>query len=568
MKRPLLFALSLTLAGSAFAEPLPRVLSDAERQSYRAAFAAMRSADWSTAGAALDALPAGALTPVARAELYLAPGAPPADADRLAAAIGAAPDLPEAPRLADLARQRGAVTLPALPVPHELFRVASASKRRAARPTRSDAAAQRLAAQVQPLLKAGTPAEAEPLVEGAAATLTPEALTEWRQRVAWAYYQSGDDADARRVAELARAGAGEWAVQAAWLAGLSAWRSADYAAAAAAFEAVAANSGDAETIAAGRFWAARSDMAGGHPERVAAGLRAASRYGETFYGLLAGATLGLPEGAKPEPGTADLSPLLRYPDLRAAAALAEIGEATLADQLVRQQARIGAPAEHRALVAFAGALGLPATQVWLAQNAPPGAVSSPAQRFPMPAWTPSGGWRVDRALLYAHALQESQFRSDAVSPAGARGLMQLLPGTARLVARHKGEPAEMADRLGEPALNFEYGQSYLEELAAHWGTNGLLPKVIAAYNAGPGNVALWNQPAWARDPLLFIESIPFAETRAYTAIVLRNYWMYQRESGAETPSLAALAQRKWPLFPRGAARTALTRETVSLGAGN
>jgi soluble lytic murein transglycosylase-like protein len=111
--------------------------------------------------------------------------------------------------------------------------------------------------------------------------------------------------------------------------------------------------------------------------------------------------------------------------------------------------------------------------------------------------------------------------------------------------------------MNEPALNFEYGQSYLQELATNAGTGGLLPKVIAAYNAGPNNVALWNlKTAVQQDPLLFIEAIPFAETRAYVAIVMRNYWMYQRQVGAPTTSLTAMAQGQWPRFPDLAMATA------------
>jgi soluble lytic murein transglycosylase len=78
-------------------------------------------------------------------------------------------------------------------------------------------------------------------------------------------------------------------------------------------------------------------------------------------------------------------------NLRAAAALVEIGELNLADQLIRYQARIGAPIEHPALIAFAARLGLPATQIWLAQNAPTGTRTSFAARFPMPAWSPGAG---------------------------------------------------------------------------------------------------------------------------------------------------------------------------------
>jgi soluble lytic murein transglycosylase len=74
--------------------------------------------------------------------------------------------------------------------------------------------------------------------------------------------------------------------------------------------------------------------------------------------------------------------------------------------------------------------------------------------------------------------------------------------------------------------------------------------VIAAYNAGPGSVKNWNASLNDKgDPLLFIESIPFVETRHYVEVVLRNYWMYQQRKGETSVSLQAIAQGLWPRFP-------------------
>ena len=118
-----------------------------------------------------------------------------------------------------------------------------------------------------------------------------------------------------------------------------------------------------------------------------------------------------------------------------------------------------------------------------------------------------------------------------------------------MVARHQGLSLD-SGALIQPATNIALGQAYLRELADSGGTGGLLPKVIAAYNAGPTSVANWNARGRnLADPLLFIESIPFTETRAYVAIVLRNYWMYQRHSGAQPVSLTAISQGLWPRFP-------------------
>ena len=559
----LLSAIALALAAPALADvplivpqpvaaALPRQLSEPDRDTYRQVFQALRSGDYQDASAKLEALPAGVLTPMARSELMLAsPSA--RDPDTVTALLTLSPDLPEAPALAKFAPNGVA-----LPPQHALVRPAGPSKRAASRPNRDCAA---LAAKVQPLLRANDATGAEPLVEAAADSISPEALTEWRQKVAWTYFQNGDDASARRVAALAQTGAGDWAVDAAWVNGLASWRAGDFADARDAFDRVASNAGDSETRAAGLFWAARSRSAAGDTASATPRLEAAAMLSETFYGMLASAALGRPD----LPGTAqaatDLPALLRNPNLRAAAALVEIGETNLAEQMIRYQARIGDPAEHGQLIGFAAALNLPATQIWLAQNAPAGTRMTMAARYPMPAWAPSEGWRIDPALVYAHALQESEMRVDAVSRSGARGLMQLMPATAQLIARHKGDVVRPLD---DPSVSFEYGQSYLEELAATGGTNGLLPKVIAAYNAGPNNVARWT--AGMNDPLLFIESIPFVQTRAYVAIVLRNYWIYQRRTGAPTTSMAALAAGRWPTFPtRGAVRTASAQPA---GAGN
>jgi len=162
---------------------------------------------------------------------------------------------------------------------------------------------------------------------------------------------------------------------------------------------------------------------------------------------------------------------------------------------------------------------------------------------------PQGGWRVDRSLVFAHALQESNFRINATSRAGARGLMQVMPATAQVIARRKGSP--FVGSLSAPAVNMEYGQSYIEQLRDMSATGGLLPKVIAAYNCGPAPLDRWNARGedLNKDPLLYIESISYWETRGYVTTVLRNYWMYQQQAGQRTISRDALVQGLWPKFP-------------------
>ena len=555
------------------APALPALLDAAQRDGYRAIFAAIHAQDWSGAAARLDAMPTGPLHPIARAELYLAKGSPRIETDALVALVAAAPWAPQAAQLSRLAATRGATMLPALPYQHGLVHLDGAPKRRAAQTTRSDVAAADLSRRVLPLIKDDRTTEAEALLVAAEPLLSGDALIEWRQRIAWSYYLNGDDGNARRLAASAAGSTGEWAVQADWVQGLAAWRAQDCAAAGRAFSQVSARARDSEMTAAGLFWSARADVACGRPEQVQAKLRSAARLTETFYGLLAAGALGhalpAPDRRMDDAGR-NGSIAAGRPALAAAVALKDIGEDELADAALRHQARLGAPADHESLVHLAARLNLPAAQIWLAQNGPAGATMSADARYPAPGWSPHNGWRVDKSLILAHALQESQFRVGAISPAGARGLMQILPGTADLINKRRGEGSADRSRLTDPSTNFEYGQSYLEQLSQSWMTGGLLPKVIAAYNAGPGSVQKWNERGRnLADPLLFIESIPFFETRAYVAIVLRNYWMYQRQSGAASASLKAMAQGLWPRFPglKGASAVRMdgTGPTASLG---
>jgi soluble lytic murein transglycosylase-like protein len=536
---------------TAAAARIPAQLEPAQRQAYAAVFQAIREERWTDAQIGLDAMKPGPLHAVARAQLYLAKGSPKVEAGQLVALLNEAPELPQAEALARLAKSRGVTELPPLPAARALIWQDGAPRRARAKATKSDLVAADLATRIQPFVKADDGAGAQALLDTTEG-LTPEALTEWRQKVAWIYFLQGDDARARDMAAKAAGGAGDWALQARWTGALTAWRQRDCAAAATEFEGVAVRATDVDLRAAALYWAARADMACGAPQKVETRLKSAAQFRESFYGQLAGQALGMRQ--KPVPTmqlvAADWVALGRRPNVRVAAALVEAGETGLADTVVRQQARIGEPGEFAALVRLAETLDLPATTVWLAHNCPVGVTATAEARYPQPNWTPDSGWRVDKALVYAHTLEESGFRNRVVSPAGAYGLMQIMPAAATDFARERGTTLDK-DALTRPSVNMDVGQRHLERLRDSAATGGLLPKVIAAYNAGPKPVAEWN--AIIRDggdPLLYIESIPYWETRGYVTTVLRNYWMYEGQAGkAKSSSRGALAQGLWPRFP-------------------
>jgi soluble lytic murein transglycosylase-like protein len=540
------------------AADVPAQLGPAERTGYQAIFADLDAQNWPSATARLDAMPRGPLHDLARAMLYTAPGSPRVELAPLTELLARAPELPQAADLARLARVRGATELPDYAEAQRLAGLAGQPRRARPRTIRGDAVADALEPVIAPLLVNDQPYEAEAQFTPQRELLSEEARTAFQQRIAWVYYLNGYTQDARRIAEEGARGVTEWAVHSQWVAGLAAWRMNDFDGAGQHFRAVASRSGDVELAAAGNFWAARADTAGNHPQRVQPELQAAARSGETFYGLLAQSALGMRQRpAELDTFTAeDWRALSGLPNVRAAVALHEIGEDTAAGDLLRHQAQIGAPGQHQALLHLAARLNLTSAQMWLAHNGPRGYRTATADRYPLPSWRPARGWRVDPALAFAHALQESNFRPEAVSPAGARGLMQVRPGTAGDLIRWRGTQGDPG-RLNDPVNNIEFGQTYLEWLRDQPSTGGLLVRVIAAYNAGPAPIAEWNTRFDQSDPLLFIESIPYWETRGYVPIVLRNYWIYEQQMAHDSPSRRALVAGLWPRFPGLAGPTAV-----------
>ena len=536
--------------------PPPVVRPVVVPKDWRGVFNAIRSGDWGSAQAGIAALPDDGLKAVARAELYTARNSPRVELQPLLALLSEAPDLPKAGQLLRLALARGAAEaeLPAVPVPARMVPLGSAPRRHRSRPVQGDPAAEALRQAIEPLVKTDSAEAAEALYQQALPTLTAEGRAESAQRVAWIYYILGRDADARRVAETASEGAvGEWVSQANWIAGLASWRLNDCNAAARHFRAVAYGRSESELAAAGAYWAARAEQACRRPQAVEPLLRAAARSSESFYGLLARETLGMDKslagGRLPAPGRVE-----NLPNVRRALKLAEIGEYRLADEMLRHQAAIGPASDHLALIALTQRIDFAGVQYYLAHNGRSGTRVPAAARFPYPRWQPSGGWRIDPALAFAHARQESDFRPGAVSPAGAVGLMQVRPGTAGDFARARGTAV---GELTYPPTNLEYGQSFIELMRSNPATQGQLLKVVAAYNAGPVPVSRWNYINARGDPLLWIESLPYWETRYYVPAIMRNLWVYQQLEGAPQPSLKALAQHQWPAFPARRATSGL-----------
>jgi soluble lytic murein transglycosylase-like protein len=517
---------------------------------WRGVFAAIRAGDWGGAQAGIATLPPDILTNVARAELYTAKGSPPVDLPRLQSLLAQAPELPDADQLARMAVTRGATVAPQIYVPRAVVGLGSGPRRYRAKPVSGEPAADALRAQIDALVKVNDAVNAEGALNAQGPYLSVDARAEAGQRVAWIYYSLGQDMDARRVADFWRGGAGgEWRSQAAWVAGLASWRMGDCSAAAREFREVAGSATQRELSAGGYYWAARAEQACRRPQAVEPLLKAAAASPESFYGLIARETLGTTTKI-PRPAPVSTASVDNLPNVQRASALAAIGETALAEEMLRHQAKIGSPSDHAALLEVARRLNLAGAQYWLATNGQPGVRVQAADRYPRPQWTPIRGWRVDPALAYAHIIQESNFRSAAVSSAGAVGLMQVLPSTASTIAYQDGL-GYSRENLFSPTLNLEFGQSFIERMRRSAYTGGQLPKVIASYNAGPLPVGRWAAIQDKGDPVLWIESIPYWETRYYVPAVMRNLWVYQGLEDEDQASLKAMAQHRWPALPAG-----------------
>ena len=535
-------------------QPTPAAAAAPAPRDWRGVFDAIDSGNWSYAAAGIAALPPSVLTPVARAELYTAKNSPVVDLASLQALIAQAPELPEANQLGLMALNRGATTAPLVIPEKPTIVLGSAPVRYRAKPVQGEAAADDLRSALDSFIKADDASGAEALLVTQGPELSAEARAEAGTRVSFIYYVLGLDMDARRVADTWRQGAtSEWAAQAAWVSALASWRLGDYNTASADFRQAAQYADQRELRAGGYYWAARAEQAAGRPASVEGLLKAAattSEAPESFYGLLARETLGMSTKLGADPFTSYDPQVDHYPNVQRAIELVKIGEPALAEQMLIHQAKIGAPSEHHALIQLAKRLDLPAAQLYLAKYGQYGARADATDRYPNPRWSPVNGWRVDPALAFGHIVQESAFRRTAVSTAGAVGLMQVLPITAQQESQSSGVPYSRAT-LTDPRYNLEFGQSFLERMRGSSATAGQLPRVIASYNAGPLPVGRWAGINDKGDPLLWIESIPYWETRYYVPSVMRNMWIYQGLDDEATPTLKAMAEHHWPAFPSG-----------------
>ncbi len=384
---------------------------------------------------------------------------------------------------------------------------------------------------------------------------TDEPAPHGRADAARAAFVHNKDDDACRIAtavvrqKQAEATSGE----AAYVGGLAAWRL-DRTDDARTLFVAAADAQDASPRlrAAATFWAYRASRRIGDTHAALVWLRRAAEERRTLHGLIARRLLGLDTGIQPSfalLSVADMDAIAATKLGRLGFALLQVGQTDKAEAAFRAlwpEIR-NKPALARSLLLVASGTGLTDFAAQLATLVQ--AVDGRAQdelRFPVPRLRPAAGFQVDPALVYALTRLESNFDPKVVSPAGARGLMQIMPITARSVTGNASFPV---DRLHDPALNLDLGQRYVASLSRMDDIGEDLLRVLAAYNSGATSFQRWSADIRDDgDPLLFIEAIPKDETRAFVAHTLIYSWIYAARLHLPATSLDELAAGEFPRF--------------------
>ncbi len=547
---------------------LPQVLSPEDTELYREIFALQEAGKWQAADTRIEGLSDRRLMGHVLAQRYMHPTAYRSRYKELRDWMAEYADHPDAKRIYDLAMKRRPKNYlrpepprtrkASLGYPDYSGRNTYASTKRLSSKQRRQA--NRLKRQIRRNVRHTRLSATEQLLESrqAGALLDSVEIDEGLAEVAAGWYYFGRDDKAFELASSAAARSGEMVPIANWTAGLAAWRLGNLEHALDHFEALALSDRvSGWNAAAGAYWAARAHLKLRRPGEMSKWLTRAARHPRTFYGLLALRALGLQPRLEFRAGRLDPGMLARLqaePASARALALLQVGQTRAAELELRGMNNWADAEMTRGLLALAEGAQMAELAFRLGNRLaksehPDYQDGLDVALYPIPAWEPDGGFRVDRALVYALIRQESGFNPRAKSPDGARGLMQLMPRTASYMARDRAYRRSKRRELFDPALNLELGQRYIAHLLVHRTVRGDLFRLTAAYNGGPGNLNKWQRKMdYNDDPLLFIESLPSKETRLFIERVLTNLWIYRMRLGQDTPSLDGIAAGRWPLY--------------------
>jgi soluble lytic murein transglycosylase len=294
------------------------------------------------------------------------------------------------------------------------------------------------------------------------------------------------------------------------------------------------------SLARALYWQGRAEEAAG--QDATATYQAAAKHQTAYYGLLAAEKLGLSLDAAllsdTRPPDWRQAAFARSSVLEAAFLLLKANDPTLAKRFILHLSEALTDPELAQLADMALSLDEPHIAVLIGKAAAERGLILPRAYFPVPAFVPDN-LSVSRALALSIARRESEFDPKARSSADARGLMQVLPGTAKLMAQKLGKSFDAAKLTSDPAYNVAMGAAYLAEMTEEFGSSIAL--IASGYNAGPGRPRRWiTEFGDPRRPDVdivdWVETIPFTETRTYVMRVAEGVVIYRAKlKGATGP---------------------------------
>ncbi|HXE17162.1 MAG TPA: lytic transglycosylase domain-containing protein [Stellaceae bacterium] len=285
--------------------------------------------------------------------------------------------------------------------------------------------------------------------------------------------------------------------------------------------------------ARGAYWAARAAAAMHQSKEAADWYEKAAANRTTYYGQLASAAIHdvgtIKVEREPEPAQADIAKFEALELVRAARDLVAMGDGEDARPFLFQLIENAkSPADYVQVARLALALERPDMELTAAKRAVNDGVNLFAENYPLIALPPGG--KSEPALVLALTRQESGFDQGAVSPVGARGMMQLMPFTAQKMAKSLSLPYSAGLLTDDRVYNMRLGRAYIDEMLDQFSGSYVL--AIAAYNAGPARVGQWigqfgDPRAKNANVIDWVESIPISETRNYVQRVLENLQIYR-----------------------------------------
>ena len=292
------------------------------------------------------------------------------------------------------------------------------------------------------------------------------------------------------------------------------------------------------------YWIGRTHEALGDKGTARAAYKTASQYSTVYYGQLAREKIGMgeiPERIESgETTAAARASVDRDEVMRAFRIMAQAADKSQLNLFTYSiSTRFNSLPEMNAAAAVVHQYGGTTMALRLAKAAGQRNIDIDSYSYPirgLPDWKQLGK-PVEKSLVFGLSRQESEFDPHAGSKVGAQGLMQLMPGTAKLIARQYGVSYEQSKLKGDPAYNVKLGAAHLGDLIEDFGGSYVL--TLVAYNAGPRRAREWVEEfgdlrSGQVDPIDWVESIPFQETRQYVQKVLQNLHIYRSRLAPKT----------------------------------